>query len=653
MISRQKKLRWLMLVLLLWSFAIPYPGSASPTASLTVTAPGASGVVLPELDEFATNVMGDPWDMNEPTDLAFYRSESSLANSTFANGVYSAQMTAGDGRERIALLTAGTANNEAMRVGKIGYNYPINAGTYRYLTFRMYKSNDQCNSGLIQWYADDSYASASMGVSNLFPVPPPPCTARWHIYVLDLQTIGIQLGGKNWTGTIRELLLHPFAGSGAAGATVKLDWARLTAADPRTARPYTIQWTGNGSGGSVTLYARPANTRPTTPHTGEDIVIASNLSASGGSYVFQTGVLPAGKYYIAASNSNGDAWSSGPLIINAPPRVTITKPSMTSGQDYAETEIGNAWDMNQSNDLNDHVPPPLYTCVTNESYSGGIYSAVVPVPCPSGASGTDPILYLGGMNRYPPGTLDPTVDTNKYRYLSYRYYQAGTQDVGHGWISRFGWWQVNATDNGVNEPPAMSNDIIVLEGWNNYKIDLWADDVVDETYPPSTPGWQSSHPNRLRFDPTEMLVSTGLTSVNIQLDWIKLTAMDEVARGKIFPIQYDLTASGPATLTFYYDTDTDPSNGRTLIGTKTSSFSEVQATNHSDISAKLAGINLTGDLTQTVFLPLVMSDFFDCTGNCYSWNTTSVPAGTYYICIQSQDAYNTLYQCSEAPVVVK
>jgi hypothetical protein len=632
MSTRQSGLR-LVVVLTLVLFGLASQVSATTpfsVSALTVSSPPASGVVLPEMDEFATTVMGDSWDMNEPTDLAYYRSESGMTNSTFANGIYSAQLTSGQGGDRITLLTMGAANHAAMRVGKIGYTFPIDAGYYRYLTFRMYSSNAQCNSGLIEWYEDDSYSNAVMGVSNGFLVPPLPCfgqPAGWYTYTLDLKTIGIQLGSKNWEGTIRELLLHPFAGTGAAGATVKLDWVRLTHDDPRTARPYTLQWTGDGTGGAVTLYARAASSRPTGAPTSDDIVIAKNQSASGGSFVFQTGILPAGQYYIAASNSGGTAWSEGPLVINAPPQPNITKPSKTSGQDFAQAELGNAWDMAESSDIASAV------CLTSGNFSNGIYSAVVPSPiCPTGSGNADPIINLNGSQ---------SIDATKYRYLSYRFYHSGQQNVGEGWIARVGWAS-------TTEATIMSRDVIILEDWNTYKLDMWADDVVDESYPSGTRNWLASHPNRIRFDPDEL--AAALAPATIQLDWVKLTAMDEVVQGESFPILYDLNATPPVTLTFYYDTDTDPSNGRTLIG----STSKLAQSSSMEVSSwSFASLQVRASSNYTTYLPLVARNYFDCSGNCYRWNTASVSPGIYYVCVDSRDAYNSIYRCSEAPVVIK
>src|SRR5690606_30902229 len=158
---------------------------------ISFTAPGASGARLAEMDEFATMVLGDPWDMDEHTDLFYYRRDSQLVNSNFADGVYSARTTGGNGAGPITLRTAGAPNDTAMRLGKIGYNYPINADKCRYLSLRLYKSNQQYNSGLVQWYETDAYTDAVLGFTNSYPVP---TGAGWHTVVVDLATIGIQSG---------------------------------------------------------------------------------------------------------------------------------------------------------------------------------------------------------------------------------------------------------------------------------------------------------------------------------------------------------------------------------------------------------------------------------------------------------------------------
>ncbi|MEM7115720.1 MAG: hypothetical protein AAF614_24980 [Chloroflexota bacterium] len=606
----------------------PTASATAVPSSLAVLTP-SSPVTFAEMDEFATTVLGDPWDMNEATDLSYYREDSNLVNSQFANGFYSAQMTAANGSERITLLTNGSRNNAALRIGKIGYNYPINADHYRYLTFRIFKGSSSCASGLVQWFADDSYSNASSGISNSIRVL---CEAGWGTYVVDLRTIGIQSGGKQWGGIIRELILKPYAGAGSGGSTVKLDYARLTAQDPWTARPYDIQWTGDGSGGDVSLYASP-NDKVLSGD--EDILFARGESAFGGTFTFQTGLLPPGTYYIAATNGSGTAWSEAPIVIGAPPKVTITKPGASSGVDYATTEKGNAWDMNDASDINDSLPIGWHTCVVNESFTGGVYRAM-DTTC---SNLTDPYsdskLILGHMN--PSGSPDPVVDTNKYRYLSFRYRLAGTQNVQEGWVARFGWWQ-EAKGGLPGSSAVMSRDIILLEGWNTYHIDLWANDIVDESHPVQR-SWRASAPNRLRFDPSE--IHQSLAPAQIEIDWIKLTAMDEVTQGGVFPIEYELEAERPTTLTFFYDNDRNQHNGRSHIGTITRG------------ATRTSSQFVQPQAEHMLFLPTITRGSVNCSNNCFAWETITVPRGEYYICTESNDGLNASYSCSDTPVAVR
>lgn len=617
---------------------VPKAQVQSAPDALAFTAPGSSGAVLPEMDEFATMVLGDPWDMNEHTDLAYYRRDSQLNNSTFANGLYSAQMTGGLGAERITLLTAGAVNNTVMRIGKIGYNFPINADKYRYLTLRLYKSNRDYNSGLIQWFETDAYTRDVEGVSNSYPVP---SGAGWHTIVVDLQAIGIQAGSKTWSGTIRELIVHPFAGPGAAGATVQLDWARLTAEDPNGARPYTIRWSGGS--GAIDLYASAGDKTLDE----RDVRIAAGVDASSGAYTFQTGILPAGDYYIAAVDSSGARWSSSPLTINTVPQITVKSPSMTSGEEYGADFMTEGWSDAQVTDLNQSLLPWETSCVSDERFSDGIFSANLVPYC--GGTYVDPILSLGGMDVYPRGIQDPTIDTSRYRYLSFRMYHSGLQDVHEGWVARFGWWQTSADEWSSTQEIVMSRDIVLLEGWNTYTIDLWAPDVVDEEHPIKR-SWRDSAPNRLRLDPSEL--NSALTPASIQLDWIKLTAVDDVTSGSQYPIWFE--AQDGSSLTFYYDTDRNPSNGAGTIGRTTAGPGSAAITfaPETDTAATApAGPSVNG---YALFLPAMSNNYVACNpGECLAWDTSRIAPGVYYICAESDDGLNSVYRCSEAPVVIR
>jgi hypothetical protein len=604
----------------------------SAPATLSIITPGSPGIVLPEIDEFATTVLGDPWDMNGSNDLAFFR--MGFNNATFMNGTFSGQMQAADGGVAIRLLIAGAHNHEAIRIGRNGYNYPIDANHYRYLTFRMFSGNPYLSSSFVQWFYDDTQTTG--GRSQFFSVP----ANSWTTYVIDLQNAE---PAGSWAGIVRELFIHPMGGEGVLGAYVALDWVRLTAFDPRTARPVTIQWTADEDGGTVALFASLDG-----KVDADDILIASGLSDDGGTYTFQTGVLPAGTYYIAARNNVDTVWSAGPITINAPPQTTLIKPSTLSGEDYAAAELGGLWDMNSVTDINYNLQPWELDskCVDQESFSSGIYSARVLPNCPSGSYYSDPIFYIGRLNRGHPGLPDPTINTTKFRYLSYRLYHSGEQNIGEGWISRFGWWQVDGYYTTVTQPPVMSRDVMISEGWNEYHIDLWASDVIDEAYPAGTPNWWQSQPNRMRFDPDEL--ASSLAPATILLDYIRLTAMDAVKQGDPFSILYTAAGTLPMTLSFYYTTS--PATAGTLIGAIVKASADSKGSDAA--TPKPAADRPSLPLSHQVYLP-VMHNFLDCGENCFAWSTTHVATGTYYICINAQDAYNSTYRCSEAPVVVQ
>jgi hypothetical protein len=257
-------------------------------------------------------------------------------------------------------------------------------------------------------------------------------------------------------------------------------------------------------------------------------------------------------------------------------------------------------------------------------------------------------LFLGGIVS-PSSTVYPSIDTRKYRYMSYRYFHGGEQNVGEGWVARLGWWADGSVS--PSEPPVMSRAIIIFEDWNTYNVDLWAPDVLAETYPPGTPAWLDSRPNRLRFDPDEL--AAFLAPGTIQLDWIKLTAMDEVKQGGVFPIGYEVNATLPVTLTFYYDTDQNPVNGNTRIGVKALASTTSMPSQTVGDKAVQTLVPAAANSTHKVYLPLIVRNYPLCTGDCYLWNTANVAKGTYYVCIKSQDPYNATYRCSEAPVMIK
>ena len=170
--------------------------------------------------------------------------------------------------------------------------------------------------------------------------------------------------------------------------------------------------------------------------------------------------------------------------------------------------------------------------------------------------------------------------------------------------------------------------------------DLWAGDVVDEAHAVQR-SWRDSASNRLRFDPTELHQT--LLPAHFEIDWIKLTAIDEANANGIFPIKYDVQADLPVDLTVYYDTDTNPANGRTLITTISATVKRLIITPNTAVADHF------------LYLPFIVNPPGPCGDDsaCYEWDTSGIAPGTYHVCMQIEDAYNSNYRCSDAPMKIQ
>ena len=262
-----------------------------------------------------------------------------------------------------------------------------------------------------------------------------------------------------------------------------------------------------------------------------------------------TGNTPAGK---------ADLWpnvtsSQVPLTINTPPDLTITSPSMVSGKDYAATVLGDPWDMSNPQDIAQTWE------IAQASFENGIYTAVTSGGHTGGNDWGDSQLWLHvGSN---PADY---IDTSQFKYLTLRACHPGVQDVGFGWVFRLLW-----APNNIGLDHSTSDDFIVEDGWPSYlDNDCWQTYKMDLAHinlePNGGPnlGW-TGNLRIFRLDPTEYPYPA-----QFKMDYLKLTAMDQVNRGQRYFIRYELKSTFPVVLNFYYDTDKDPTNGVTLIGTR-------------------------------------------------------------------------------------
>lgn len=283
-------------------------------------------------------------------------------------------------------------------------------------------------------------------------------------------------------------------------------------------------------------------------------------------------------------------YSPGPLTVNTAPIITITQPSMTSGEDYASTELGNPWDMDSLGDTEGNN-------MTGVTVVNGVFSGASPAD-PTGDSQI--YLHTGGLYTQTP------INADKYKYLSYRYQEMGLnnqqiQDTVFGWVTRINWWKSGA---GVDR--FSTKDIVINEGWNTYQADL--SQMKPELLNDATIGlpdslWQGTK-TVFRFDPNEITATT-----TINLDWVLLTAPD--AADQSFEIKWVGSHATGAMVDLFYDTDRDPAvKSQIVLGVAASA-------------------------------------------GTYTWNTSGVAEGTYNIYIMARDGFDGVGRYSVTPVRVK
>jgi hypothetical protein len=287
---------------------------------------------------------------------------------------------------------------------------------------------------------------------------------------------------------------------------------------------------------------------------------------------------------------------------NMPPVLQITAPSYVSGPDYATTEMGNPWDMNDASDVS------ATHSLGNISFSNGVMTASTG-NC-SGAACGDPQVTLH---------VGPRINTSKYKYVTYRMQLEGTQDTNAGSVARFLWWST------APEQSSVSRDIVVYEGWRTVSLDITKIKLESGSFAP----WSQSNPSTFRFDPHEFP-----TAKTFHIDSIMLTG-DSTADGS-FDIRYNVNDAENNQLTtkFYYDTDALGFNGQPITCSTPPSIP---------------------DSKYKLYLPTLVqpgTPGSGGSGDSCRWNTSGVDAGTYYIYGVTTDGTNTTQVYSQTPVVV-
>jgi FG-GAP-like repeat len=563
-------------------------------SGITITSPAANAV-LPAGPDYATEVLGDPWDFSNPQDIALEPTQSAGWSSgpTVSGGLVSG-VTAAVSNASLAILNRPwfMINNP----GRNGHNFPIDSAKYSKLAIKFTTSRSDQFPRFFWWPKEIGDPSDPGAGTRLISENAQFSPVGTNIYVLDMINIPANSGfsGPAWNAApIKSLAFYP----NHANATnnVSVDWMRLTAGDARPeASKMSITWSGGSGTIDVTV---SENSSGTTYKIG-------TVSASAGSVpAWNYGVLPPGAYTLHVGAA------SRTFTVNGPPSVQVTDPDETGGQDFATALLGNPWDMVDANDyfvnvnivdhLTQHSPGPSGFTGTSDGQAVAFTPGGIPVG--------DPQLYLLSKQKPADG---PVIDSTKYHRLTYTLTVDHPYNLTTGSVARVFWGsQSSPTGGGTPYDVTTTKDIIVWPGTNTYTLDLATLTTANGGLELNNAQlWTAAPVRHFRIDPFEFA-----EVVTFHLANVKLAADDATVNGS-FLIKFAGSdpEGDPTTVDLYYDTDQNPNNGRTLIA---------------------AGIPLA-------------------TGQ-YLWRTgTRVPAGSYFIYAVANDGHSTIGRYSSGPVTV-
>jgi hypothetical protein len=567
--------------------------AAAAVSSVTLANPGPG--TYGEDDDYFTRVWGNPRDMEQASDLYLLYSACNptqirrFSGESIANGMWSATTTprAGDGTDNRDVYVLNPGWGSSLNVGEDGQLHPIDAGHYTQLTFRFYASQDVFHYGNVVFTKGE--------IGSMSGAVPFKIYAGWNVYTIDLR----QRSGASWSGGITGLWFN--LTDVPSGVTLRLDWLRLT---PKAARQ--IRWTGSGSG-SVSVYV---GSNPGDANARSRLRISEGAPEAkdivfGDSPLTVPASFPGDTYRAGVDDGGGVVSSSGAWTFKTVPIAQIVSPSYSSGDDWATTVAGNAWDMAGTDDV---------SAADSENVKYSVSNGVLTVTNISdGRSACDPNWPHRplGLNLH-----DLAIESNRYKYLSFRYRVDQAPNQGPGTVTRARWlddiiWAAGRTD-----------DISLYNNsWTVYKLDLSSVPLEVEGAP-----WASQPYNVL-----QILVNEGHAAWTSHVDWVKLTAENQ-ARGS-YVVGWE-TVQGQATMaTLYWDTDQNPGNGFASRAYRAA-----------------AAAAPAPSASHLVYLPVIMRNL-GAAEHSFGLSTEDLAVGQrYYVALKLEDGYNTVYWYSELPV---
>lgn len=563
--------------------------SKANAQTITLTSPLIDSEVV-EGDDYATQVLGNPWDFNERRDIGW--EENFLGTSVLASGGIWSGKNNGSASYVFPLFPS-FANSSVYTSGiegdrtlpKFGSMYPIDSSKYNLLSYMGWHSAKQ--DAYVYWKTDPTGGNPhGSSPEEFWPNGTQLCwkrnelfnfhnqmTSGWQMQTFDLSNLVGDCGGSAgaWSGDIIALRIDasPLEPS---GAITKFDWIRLV--DPTSAPDITFTWTDSGISGSQFISVFVDNNN--SGFDGKELAV---VSGNPGTVSVPTAILPPGDWYFyLVVRDDSSPWTvratssySGKLAVNKAPLVTFVSPTQVTGEDYATREINNPWDFSSYEDIaniNSTVAPYFdYSWQQFSNYPpepSGVFLAQAGVPLP-GNTETDAQVHLNlGNSQADTGG----VDSGAYRYLAFdlwidpTLYPTISDKIQNGFVTRIVGW--NALTNFDQRFAPKHN--IIYEDTHRYYLDLHNPDIAEKGVFPTTKAWLEKEIwSHLRLDPQE----TGFEGPTwFRLDNVGLYT-ENFSKNQEFEIAWDIEDDDTSLdISIYYDDDNSGFDG-TLIASLT------------------------------------------------------------------------------------
>ncbi len=492
--------------------------------ALTVTAPPGGSTSIQSGADFATQVVGDAWDMSNAQDIDTDES-ANLTTQAFSNGLFSATA----GTCPASIWPQFTGYGSQIVAVKRGPRYPIDTSVYRYFTIKFKTSTTQPDRVLFFKNGDTS-VTGNYG-SGVFQSSP---ANQWTIQTWDLYNDVYTTNPYfPWTGFTQVQGIR-FDPCNSGSPTIQVDWIRLTA-PPTASQRYTVTWSDTvNSTYTITAIDNVDSTR---------FQLAAGVSGTSDSVDMSR--LAPGDYRIEVARASPatTATSPGLIHINMPPQVALTAPSIRGeiAHSYAVNELGTQWGPINSGTIFQATPG-----FTNISYSGGHFSGR--------PTNNDPEFIMK--------TTGHPIDASLYRSACFTMEVFGTRDVGTGSVARLFW---GPTSSSVTT----TKDIVLNSGLNEYCFP----DLADTTAVPLVSGgpWTGSL-GYFRMDPHEFPVSMQCTNTpspanchDVQLNSISVSPFATANPNYTFTWTLADADNASAVIDLYLDPDTNPDNGNEIL----------------------------------------------------------------------------------------